>query len=123
MATTTAAAAGLPWRLVLALTLCQFISAFSFAVLFPFVPFMVVDLVRGPDVKEAGMYTGLLISASQLGKILTSFCWGLWSDRRGRKPVLAAGLLGISVGSLLFGVSGSFSMALAGRMICGCTCL
>jgi MFS family permease len=69
------------------------------------------------------MYTGLLISASQLGKILTSFCWGLWSDRRGRKPVIAAGLLGVSLGSLLFGFSGSFSMALAGRMICGRACI
>ena len=34
-----------PWSTVLTLTLAQFTSAFSFTVLFPFVPFMIVDIV------------------------------------------------------------------------------
>jgi MFS family permease len=109
-----------PWSIVLTLTLAQFTSAFSFTVLFPFVPFMIVDIVEAvDDVSSAGLYSGFLISASQLGKILTAWCWGCWSDHHGRKAVIRYGLIGISIGSLVFGLADSFFVALLGRFVCG----
>jgi MFS family permease len=108
-----------PWRHACILAWCQFTSAFSFAVLFPFVPFMIVDLGLVPDVSGSGLYSGFLISASQLGKILTAYCWGSWSDRHGRKRVMFVGLAGISVAMLGFGLAGSFEVACAARFLGG----
>ena len=108
-----------PWRHACILAWCQFTSAFSFAVLFPFVPFMIVDLGLVDDARGSGLYTGFLISASQLGKILTAYCWGSWSDRHGRKRVMFVGLAGISVAMLGFGLAGSFNVACMARFLGG----
>ena len=53
------------------------------------------------DAATPGLYSGFLISASQLGKILTAYHWGAWSDRNGRKRMIYVGLCGISLGSLV----------------------
>jgi MFS family permease len=108
-----------PWRHACILAWCQFTSAFSFAVLFPFVPFMVVDLGLVDDPRGSGLYTGFLISASQLGKILTAYCWGSWSDTHGRKRVILVGLAGISLAMLAFGLAGSFKVACMARFLGG----
>ena len=108
-----------PWRDACILAWCQFTSAFSFTVLFPFVPFMIVDLGLVDDPRGSGLYTGFLISASQLGKILTAYCWGSWSDRHGRKRVMFVGLAGISVAMLAFGLADSFTVACMARFLGG----
>ena len=108
-----------PWKHAMILAWCQFTSAFSFAVLFPFVPFMIVDLGLVADSRSSGLYSGFLISASQLGKILTAYCWGSWSDRHGRKRVMYVGLAGISVAMLGFGLAGSFELACLARFLGG----
>lgn len=133
-----------PWARALILAWCQFTSAFSFVVLFPFVPIMIVDMGLVPDARTPGFYSGLLISASSLGQILTAFAWGSFSDNHGRKAVIYIGLAGISAAMLIFGLSssggtsryssssgsapdsssgtgnyGSFGVACAARFLCG----
>ena len=82
-------------------------------------PFLIVDLGLVADIRQPGLYSGLLISASQLGKILTAYHWGRWSDRHGRKKTILIGLLGISSGMVLFGLTAHFWQACLARFLCG----
>ena len=113
MAIMPATADGFPWRLVLALAWMQLASCFSFAVLFPFVPFMMVWLGVVEDVREPGFYTGFLISASQFARIFSAYPLGRWSDRTGRRPVLVLGLGGIIAGAISFGLAPTYGLAMA----------
>ena len=51
--------------------------------------------------------------------MLSSFAWGYWSDRHGRRPVLQVAMLGLAVTTLAFGFSTSIYWAIAARFIGG----
>ena len=46
-------------------------------------------------------------------------CWGSWSDRIGRKPVIVVSLIGTAVGSLLTGAANSLWLLFLGRIVDG----
>ena len=69
--------------------------------------------------KYIGFYAGILASAVMLGRCITSMPWGYVSDKWGRKIVLRIGLWSIVVGSIVFGMSTSFEMAVAARFVGG----
>jgi len=62
---------------------------------------------------------GLAISAYGLTQALLGIPFGLWSDRAGRKPVIAAGLLVFAAGSVVAALADSIIGVILGRSIQG----
>jgi Major Facilitator Superfamily len=54
-----------------------------------------------------------------LGRFLTSYKWGVISDRIGRKPVLLLGITSVLVFSVAFGLSTSLWFAIVSRFLLG----
>ena len=78
-----------------------------------------VDLGKATDLREPGFYAGYLVSANQVGRILTSVLWGRFSDKHGRKPVLLYGLGVTGLSALLFGLAARSREAPAARSCLG----
>ena len=114
-----AAAARFPWASMGSLCAVRFATTFAKWSVIPFVPFMVVDFSLVKDAREPGYWAGWLLSADPIGRMLTSFAWGRWSDKHGRRPVLQLGVLLLGVSTLAFGLSPSFEVAVAVRFIGG----
>ncbi len=68
----------------------------------------------GRDLGLAEVQVGAIISASSLVFFLASPIWGRVSDRWGRKPVMLVGLVGYTLGTLLF--ASLFSVGYAGLL-------
>lgn len=84
-----------------ALYLAAFVSIVSFSMVFPLLP------IYAKTFTASTIVIGLLASSFSLAQLLFSPFWGKISDRFGRKPILALGLLGMSVSFLLFGLAGN----------------
>lgn len=64
---------------------------------------------------QPGYYTGWLAIAYTFGTILTSYAWGRFADRIGRKPVMIIGMCASGITSVAFGLSTSFGFAVVSR--------
>ncbi|CAM9541572.1 unnamed protein product, partial [Chrysoparadoxa australica] len=71
-----------------ALSLALFAAGTSLTSLFPYVAFLVLHLGETRHKNEAGYYAGFISGSFMLGRVATSYFWGAFSDRFGRKPVL-----------------------------------
>ena len=78
---------------------------------------MVQDL--GIHERDASFYSGLLVSAYAIAEAITAPLWGSISDVYGRKPCALIGLLGVAASSIVFGMAGSFWVALLARFVGG----
>ncbi|CAM9273108.1 unnamed protein product [Choristocarpus tenellus] len=108
-----------PWKPMLVISWALLSHSFALSSLFPYVGYMVQDIGIARSKDEAGFYAGYVASAFMLGRFLFSYFWGRFSDMHGRKPGLCIGLLAIAVFSLGFGVSQTFSWAIACRFLLG----
>jgi DHA1 family multidrug resistance protein-like MFS transporter len=79
----------------------------------PVFPFLVKAL------GASGKDLGLLISAYAVMQLIFAPVWGSLSDRVGRKPILAIGILGYSLAMLLFGLSTEWWMLFLSRTLSG----
>lgn len=101
-------------------TACIYLSeSFANSMLFPFVAFMVWDFGVAGSPTEVGFYAGMLASSFSFAQFISSFWWGVWSDKVGRKRVLMVGMAGSLVSVLMFGLSVNFAWALITRTIHG----
>lgn len=66
-----------------------------------------------------GSEMGWLMATYSLMQLICAPLWGVFSDRVGRKPVLALGVLGYALTLLLFGLSTQFWMIFAARTLAG----
>eukprot|EP00752_Nemacystus_decipiens_P005353 g4854.t1 len=116
-----AASAGRPFprRSVIILALALTTNAYTLVNLFPYVGMMVKHLMNLPTTNESGYYAGYIASSFTFGRFLTAYVWGHASDSIGRKPVVLIGLSAIVVCSVAFGLSTSFTMAIASRFVLG----
>jgi len=121
--------------------IAMFTNAFSLTVLFPFIGVMVQQLGLTDDPRElgewschprlapackcdplwcfAGFYAGYIGAAFMVGRLCTSYLWGLYSDRYGRRPVMLVGMAGMVVFGVGFGLSFNFAWAIAMRVLTG----
>lgn len=83
----------------------------------PFLQPPLVCLVLCLAVK--GFRAGYIAGSFMIGRLVSSTLWGLFSDKFGRKPVLAIGCLTITVTSILFGFCTHYVWALVVRFLGG----
>lgn len=81
----------------------------GFGMVMPIMPFYIESM--GASAGELG----LLVAVSPFIQLIASPLWGSVSDRRGRKPVLAVGLLGYGLSMLFFGLSTRLWMLFVAR--------
>ncbi|CAM9177422.1 unnamed protein product [Scytosiphon promiscuus] len=110
-----------PLGVVLLLALCMTLNMYSMVNLFPYVGMMVKDLLRMEPTNGVGFYSGYVASSFTFGRLLSGYVWGFVTDRIGRKPVIVTGLLSITLFSLTFGMSTTYTVALVSRFIMGLT--
>jgi DHA1 family multidrug resistance protein-like MFS transporter len=92
---------------ILSLTLA--VVMLGFGMVMPIFPFYIESMgARGSEL-------GLLIAISPFMQLLFAPIWGSVSDRQGRKPVLAVGLLGYGISMLLFGLATELWMLFVAR--------
>lgn len=74
-----------------------------------------------PSDETVARQAGILAAAFTGAQFLTAICWGRLADwdHMGRKRVMLIGLLGTAVGSLGFGFSQSFKVAVFWRCVAG----
>lgn len=114
-----AASSGIPYReffYVWIVTLC---AALPISSLFPFIYFMIRDLHVAKKEEDIGFYAGFVGASFMLGRSLTSLLWGIIADQRGRKPVIAIGLVAVIIFNTLFGLSTTYWMAITTRFLLG----
>ena len=98
-------------RLILFLTV--FIDLLGFGIVIPFLPMFAERMGVG------AVGIGLVLSIYSLMQFICAPVLGRISDRVGRKPIIMLGLLGSSLGYLVYGFADSFFWLLAARAIHG----
>lgn len=90
------------WRRTLyTVWLTQFIAVAGFSFVIPFMPYYIQELGIS-DVRQVGLWAGLITSAQAVSMALMSPVWGALADRHGRKlMVLRASFAGAVVLSLM----------------------
>ncbi|CAL5223223.1 g5700 [Coccomyxa viridis] len=87
--------------------------------------YMVRDFLRESsatgtvDEELVGTLTGVLASIFCLSQFVTSYFWGLFSDRYGRKGVLMLSIASGAVSAIMFGIGGSYTTAALARLFGG----
>lgn len=72
-----------------------------------------------PSEATVGRLTGLLAAVFCAAQLVTSYPWGIISDRVGRKPVMVIGNVSCVLGVLGFGLATSYRQAMAARAVGG----
>jgi DHA1 family multidrug resistance protein-like MFS transporter len=96
---------------ILAFTLL--VVMLGYGMVMPVMPFLIEKLGAG------GTELGWLVSAYSLMQMVCAPLWGILSDRVGRKPVLAIGVLGYALTMFLFGLATRFWMLFLARSLAG----
>lgn len=89
------------------------VDMIGFAIIFPILPFYVLDLKATP------FMVGVLTAAFSAAQILSAPVWGRVSDRYGRRPALLIGLLASAIAYVVFGLAVSVWLLLLSRLIQG----
>jgi len=89
------------------------VDMIGFAIIFPILPFYVLDLKATP------FTVGVITAAFSAAQILSAPIWGRVSDRYGRRPALLIGLLASSVAYVVFGLADAVWLLLLSRVIQG----
>lgn len=100
-------------RQVLVLFLTLFIVMVGFGIIIPIMPFYVTSL------GATSLHLGLLMSSFSLVQFIFAPIWGRLSDRVGRKPLIAIGLVGYVVSNLMLASASAIWMLFAARILGG----
>lgn len=93
--------------------LIVFLDMMGAGILVPVIPYVVQPF------RTDALTVGLLALAFSAAQFLASPFLGVWSDRRGRRPVLLLCLLGTGLGYFLFGAAHSLALLFLARLLSG----
>jgi DHA1 family multidrug resistance protein-like MFS transporter len=96
---------------ILSFTMLVVMLGYSMAM--PLLPFYIERFGVG------GTELGWMMSTYSLMQLICAPIWGVVSDRYGRKPILAIGILGYAITLFLFGLAESFTMLFLARSLSG----
>ncbi|KAF5358502.1 hypothetical protein D9756_001697 [Leucocoprinus leucothites] len=91
----------------------------TFTQIFPYINQFLVSLNLVPDESQIGFYSGLIESSFALFQLLFIYQWARISDMVGRRPVIIIGTTGLSISTILFGLTSNFSQILLARCLAG----
>jgi len=97
--------------LILSFTMLVVMLGYSMAM--PLLPFYIERFGVG------GTELGWLMSTYSLMQLICAPIWGIISDRYGRKPILAIGVLGYTITLFLFGLAQNFTVLFLARTLSG----
>lgn len=117
--TTTGITAGAHFLYSMVLSLTFLSHSYLIISVFPYAGYMAMQLVPGVNAQSSGAYAGLISSSFMLGRVFTSYYWGKWADRYGRRSMLEISLFCGGILSLFFGLSTNFGVALFIRFLMG----
>jgi MFS family permease len=89
------------------------VDMLGFGIVMPVLPFYATALDATP------LEVTLIIASFSAMQLVSSPLWGRVSDRRGRRPLLIAGLFASAVSYLIFGLADSVLVLLLSRMTAG----
>lgn len=85
----------------------------GYGMVMPIMPFYIEHFGAG------GTELGWLMSTYSLMQLICAPIWGVLSDRYGRKPILAIGVLGYAITLFMFGLAKTFAMLFIARSLSG----
>jgi DHA1 family multidrug resistance protein-like MFS transporter len=85
----------------------------GYGMVMPIMPFYIEHFGAG------GTELGWLMSTYSLMQLICAPIWGILSDRYGRKPILAVGVLGYAITLFMFGLANTFVMLFIARSLSG----
>jgi DHA1 family multidrug resistance protein-like MFS transporter len=98
---------------ILILSFALIVVMLGFGMVVPIFPFFIEEL------GASGTELGLLVATASLLEFIFGPIWGGVSDRTGRKPILALGIVGYALSMLFFGLSTKLWMLFASRALSG----
>lgn len=103
-----------PWltRNLVVLTLVSLTQDAASELMFPLLPLLLTGVLAAPPV-VLGVVEGLADATAGV----TRYVAGRWSDRRGRKPFIAAGYSLAAIGKVLVAAAGGWPVVMAGRVV------
>ena len=90
-----------------------FVDMIGFAIIFPILPFYVLELKATP------FTVGLIAAGFSAAQILSAPLWGRVSDRYGRRPALLIGLTASCIAYVVFGLANAVWLLFVSRLIQG----
>lgn len=95
------------------LYLAVFVNALAFSLVFPLLP----QYAKHFELSDISL--GILASSFAIAQLFLSPFWGTLSDRFGRKPIIAIGLLGMSASFFVFALAASPLLLFVSRFFQG----
>ena len=96
------------------------IDVIGFGIIIPVMPDLIKGLIHG-TLREASLYSGLMLLAYSVMQFLFSPVIGNLSDKYGRRPILLSSLLGFGVDYLFLAFAPTIGWLFVGRIIAGIT--
>jgi MFS transporter, DHA1 family, tetracycline resistance protein len=89
------------------------VDMMGFGIVIPVLPFYALDMNATP------LQVTVLIASYSAMQMVATPVWGRVSDRRGRRPLIIAGLFASAVSYLIFGLANSLALLLLSRIAAG----
>lgn len=105
-------------RTLYTLWVTQFIAVAGFSFVTPFIPYYIQELGVS-DVREAGIWAGLVTSAQAVSMALIAPVWGALADRYGRKLMVLRATFGGAIILALMGFVANVQQLMALRFVQG----
>ncbi|KIK63612.1 hypothetical protein GYMLUDRAFT_444784 [Collybiopsis luxurians FD-317 M1] len=97
----------------------RILDPLNFTQIFPYINEFVLGLHLTEDSSQVGFYSGMIESVFALAQLIAIYPWSSLSDTVGRRKVIIFGVFGLSISTILFGVSQTFWTAMISRGIAG----
>ncbi|KAF8654091.1 hypothetical protein AX16_003624 [Volvariella volvacea WC 439] len=109
----------LPKAQLAALCAIRLADPVAFTQIFPYINEFITSLRLTDDPSKIGYYSGLVESSFAIAQLFSIYHWAKLSDIIGRRPVIIAGTLGLSITTTLLGICSSLPEILLSRCLAG----
>ena len=104
---------------IVSLLLAAFVVAVGYGVVLPVLPLLLDRITVASDQTNVARQVGFLTAAYTAAPLITAAVWGRLSDRFGRRPIIAIGLLGCSLTLAASAFATTLPLLYAGRVLNG----